>query len=91
MDNKVLFGILNILFNCYGVPAFMVGNTKAGILQLVLCFVTCGIVGTINGIMGIIAGIKMLTMTDEEYAAADKVALLMGIPSAAKKTETDAQ
>ncbi len=89
MDNKVLFGILNILFNCYGVPAFMVGNTKAGVIQLVLCFVTCGIVGTINGIMGIIAGIKMLTMTDEEYAAADKTTLIMGIPSAATKTDAE--
>ena len=39
MDNKVLYGILTILFNSYGVPAFMQGYTKAGILQIVSSFV----------------------------------------------------
>ena len=90
MDNKVLYGILTLLFNCYGVPAFMQGYTKAGVWQLVLGFVTCGIIATINGIMGIIMGIKILMMSDEEYAAADKSTLLMGVPSpVAKKTDAE--
>ena len=80
MDNRVVFGILTILFNSYGVPCFMMGNVKAGILRIVLGVVTCGIVGIINVIKGIIMGIKILTMSDEDYAAADKTTFLTGIP-----------
>ena len=81
MDNRVSYGILTLLFNAWGVPALVHGNTKAGIIQLVLTCCTCGIFFAINGIMGIIAGIKILTMTDEEFAAADKATLLAGVPS----------
>ena len=84
MDNKVLFGVMTIIFNAIGVPCFMVGKTKAGVLRIVLHCVTFGIFGTINGIMGIVQGIKILCMSDEDYAAADKVTLLSGIPSGKK-------
>ena len=83
MDNRILFGIMCILFNGYGVPSFMQGYTKTGVIRLVLAFVTCGIVGFVNSIMGIILGIKVLTMTDEEFAA-QKYELDMGIPKASK-------
>ncbi len=79
MDNRVLFGILTILFNNIGVPCFILGKAKAGILRIVLNFVTCGIVGIINFIKGVLLGIKILKMTDEEYAA-QKDTLLDGIP-----------
>ena len=81
MDNKVLFGVMTLLFNSIGVPCFMQGKTKAGVLRIVLYCITFGIVGTINGIMGIVQGIKILCMTDEDYAAADKATLLLGVPS----------
>ena len=81
MDNKILFGIMTIIFNAIGVPCFMQGKTKAGIIRIVLYFVTFGIVGFINEIMGIIQGIKILCMSDADYAAADKATLLMGVPS----------
>ena len=81
MENKILFGIMTIIFNALGVPCFMAGKTKAGVIRIILACVTFGVVGTINEIMGIIQGIKILCMSDEEYAAADKSALLMGIPS----------
>ena len=81
MDNKILFGIMCILFNSIGVPCFMQGKTKAGILRIVLGVVTLGVIATINEIMGIILGIKVLMMTDEEYAA-QKMELDMGIPKA---------
>ena len=80
MDNKVLFGVMTIIFNSIGVPCFMAGKTREGILRIVLGVVTCGIIATINEIMGIIQGIKILCMSDEEYAAADKNTLFMGIP-----------
>ena len=85
--NKIVFGILTILFNSIGVPCFMVGNVKAGILRIVLGVVTCGIIGVINEILGIIQGIKILVMSAEDFEAADKVTLLSGIPSGKPKAE----
>ncbi len=83
MDNRVLFGIMTIIFNSIGVPCFMAGKTKAGVLRIVLAFVTCGVIGVINEIMGIIQGIKILCMSDEEYAE-KKETLFMGVPSGKK-------
>ena len=77
--NKTTFGILTILFNSYGVPCFIQGNVKAGILRIVLAIVTCGIIGIINAIQGIILGIKVLKMTDEEFEA-QKGTIDAGIP-----------
>lgn len=79
MDNRVLYGIMCIIFNAIGVPCFMRGDTKTGILRIVLHFVTFGIVGVINEIMGIILGIKVLCMSDEQFAE-QKGTLVMGIP-----------
>ena len=80
MDNKVLFGVMTIIFNSIGVPCFMQGKVGAGILRIVLCYVTCGVIGIINTVKGIIRGIEILKMTDEAYAAVDKATLLTGIP-----------
>lgn len=79
MENKVLYGIMCIIFNSVGVPCFMRGDTKTGVLRIVLSIVTCGIIGVINEIMGIILGIKVLCMSDEEYAE-QKDTLVMGVP-----------
>ena len=81
MDNKVLLGVMTIIFNSVGVPCFMMGKTKAGVLRIILSAITFGIVSTINTIMGIIQGIKICCMSDEEFAAADKTTLLSGVPS----------
>ena len=81
MDNKILFGVMTLIFNAVGVPCFMMGKTKAGVLRIVLGIITFGIITFINEIMGIIKGIQILCMSDEDYAAADKSTLLMGIPS----------
>ena len=72
--NKVVFGILTILFNTIGVPSFIAGNVKAGILTIVLNI--CFVLSIINWIMGIINGIKIITMADEDYEAADKATLV---------------
>ena len=81
MNNKILFGIMTIIFNSCGVPCFMVGKIKAGIFRIILGYITFGIVAIINEIKGIIGGIKILRMSDEEFAAADKTTLLTGVPS----------
>ena len=70
MDNKIVFAVLSIVLNAYGVPQFLQGRTKEGIVRIILGFVTAGVVATINSIFGIIQGIKVLKMTDEEFAAA---------------------
>ena len=81
MDNKIVFGLMTLIFNCFGVPCFMVGKSGAGVARIILMFVTFSVVGVINEILGIIQGIKILCMSDEEFAAADKVQLLSGVPS----------
>jgi hypothetical protein len=80
MDNRVLFGIMCIIFNSIGVPCFMQGRVKAGILRIVLGIVTCDVIAIINMIKGIILGIKVLKMTDEEYNEV-KATLASGIPN----------
>ena len=80
MDNKVLFGIMTIIFNSIGVPCFMQGKVKTGILRIVLGVVTCGVIAIINVVKGIILGIQVLKMSDEEYAE-KKYELSSGIPN----------
>lgn len=75
--NKVLLGIMTIIFNSIGVPCFMTGKVGTGILRIVLGMVSCGIIYVINEIIGIVKGIKLLCMSDEDFAAAD-VSTLVG-------------
>lgn len=79
MDNKVLFGIMTIIFNSLGVPCFMQGRVSTGIWRIVLGVVTCGIIGIINEIKGIILGIQILKMSDEEFQE-KKYTISSGIP-----------
>ncbi len=80
MDNKIVFGIMCIIFNSYGVPCFMQGQIKKGILRIVLAIVTFGVIGIINLVKGIILGIEVLNMSDEEYAE-KKGNISSGIPA----------
>lgn len=80
MDNKILYGIMTIIFNAIGVPCFMQGKVKEGIIRIVLGIITLNVFFIINEIFGIIQGIKILCMSDEEYAAADKATLIAGFP-----------
>ena len=79
MDNRVLFGVMCIIFNSYGVPCFMQGKKKTGVWRIVLAVVTFGIVGLINAINGIILGVEVLKMTDEEFNE-KKYELNRGVP-----------
>lgn len=80
MDNRVLFGVMCIIFNSIGVPCFMQKQIKTGILRIVLGIVTCGVIEIINFVKGIILGVQVLKMTDEEYAE-KKGTLSSGIPA----------
>ena len=65
--NRTTFGVMCILFNAIGVPCFMQGNTTLGVKRI---FANILIVPFyINLIKGIILGINVLKMTDEEFEA----------------------
>ena len=67
--NKTVFGILTILFNGIGVPCFIQKQIKKGIIRIILAGVTLGVIGIINTVKGIILGINVLKMTEEEFQA----------------------
>ena len=62
-NKKVIAGILGILLGYLGVHKFILGYNKEGIIQIALSIVSCGILG----IIGFIEGIIYLTKSDEEF------------------------
>ena len=79
MENRTLFGVMTIIFNALGVPCFMAGKTKTGILRIVFGIISLGVIEIINAVKGIILGIKILQMSDDEYMQ-KKETLFDGIP-----------
>jgi TM2 domain-containing membrane protein YozV len=55
--SKMTAGVLGILLNGLGIHSFYLGNSKKGVIQLVVSVVTCGL----GGIWGLIEGIQILT------------------------------
>ena len=80
MDNKTLFAIMCIIFNQIGVPCFMQGNKEKGIKRIIFGVISCGVIAIINAVKGIIMGIQILQMSDEEYEA-KKGTFDSGIPA----------
>lgn len=62
-SNRVLCGIMAILFGWLGVQYFIMGKVGAGFLTILLTAVTCGAWEIIT----FIQGIMMLCMTDAEF------------------------
>lgn len=58
---KVVYGILAILLGWLGIHKFYIGQTKQGIIYLLL-----GCIG-IGGILGLVTGILALIKSDEEF------------------------
>nr|WP_307804159.1 TM2 domain-containing protein [Micromonospora echinofusca] len=57
--SKVVAGVLGIVLGGFGVGRFYMGDTKTGVLQLVVTLVTCGfgsLWGVIDGILILING-----------------------------------
>lgn len=61
--DKTTAGILGILLGGLGVHKFYLGNTTMGVIYLLTCWTF------IPGIIGLIEGIKYLTMSQEEFDA----------------------
>jgi TM2 domain-containing membrane protein YozV len=87
MDNKIVFGIMNIIFNSIGVPSFMTGNKQRGIKTILFGILI--VPAIINAIKGIINGINILKMSDEDFAAADKASLVSAIPAPKAEEATE--
>ncbi len=62
-SKRIVAGVLAILFGSLGIHKFILGYTKEGIIQIIISFVSCGILGLI----GFIEGIIYLTKSDEEF------------------------
>ena len=60
--SKLVVGLLAIFLGGFGIHKFMLGYTKAGVIQLVLSLCT-----GIGGIIGLIEGIIYLTKSDEDF------------------------
>jgi TM2 domain-containing membrane protein YozV len=62
-NKKVLCGVLGILLGALGIHRFLLGDTKGGIIRIVITLVTCGF----GSIIGLIEGIIYLTRSDQEF------------------------
>jgi TM2 domain-containing membrane protein YozV len=62
--SKVVYGVLAIILGWLGIHKFYVGDTKNGIIYLILGICTGGGIGSI---LGLITGIMALTKSDEEF------------------------
>lgn len=63
-SKRILAGVLAIVLGGLGVHKFILGQTSAGIITIIITFVTCGVVGPI---IGLIEGIIYLTKSDAEF------------------------
>jgi TM2 domain-containing membrane protein YozV len=60
---KKTAGILGIFLGAFGVHHFYLGSTMSGVIEIVATVVTCGI----GGLLGLVEGIMLLVMKDEEF------------------------
>ena len=60
---KVAAGVVAILLGGFGIHKFILGYVGAGILQIIISIVTCGV----GAIIPLIEGIIYLTKSDEDF------------------------
>jgi TM2 domain-containing membrane protein YozV len=66
-SKRVMCGVLALLLGWLGVHKFVLGMTTPGVIMMLVSLLTCGTVGTVMWVVGIIEGIIYLTKTDEEF------------------------
>lgn len=66
-EKKVVAGVLAILLGSLGIHKFYLGYTTAGLIMLLCTVLTCGFVGTVMAVIGVIEGIIYLTKSDQEF------------------------
>jgi len=62
-NKKIVAGVCALLIGGIGVHKFILGYNKEGIIQIILSIISCGILGIIPFIEGII----YLTKSDNEF------------------------
>lgn len=62
-SKRVLAGVLGIVLGGFGVHKFILGFPIAGVIQIAVTFLTCGI----GSFIGLIEGIIYLTKSDEQF------------------------
>ena len=66
-SKKMAAGICGILLGSFGVHKFILGYTTAGVIMLLSTLLTCGIIGVVMQVIGIIEGVMYLTKSDDEF------------------------
>ncbi len=64
-SQRVLCGIMGLLFGGLGIHRFILGDALGGIIRIVITVATCGF----GSILGFIEGILYLTKTDDQFVA----------------------
>ncbi len=67
--SKVVAGVLGILLGAFGIHHFYLGSTMAGVILLLVTVLTCGTLALISSIIGLVEGILLLVMPDDEFNA----------------------
>lgn len=62
-SQRVLCGVMGILFGGLGIHRFIIGDITGGILRIVITIVTCGF----GSLIGFIEGIIYLTKNDADF------------------------
>jgi len=66
--SKIAAGLLGIFLGTFGVHNFYLGYTGKAVAQLLLSFLSCGILAAVSSIWGLVEGIMILTGSINEDA-----------------------
>jgi TM2 domain-containing membrane protein YozV len=67
--DKMIAGLLGLLLGSLGVHHFYLGSTTLGIIYLCVTLFTCGTFAMLPAAGGLIEGILLLTMSDDDFNA----------------------
>jgi TM2 domain-containing membrane protein YozV len=65
--SKVVYGVLAIILGWLGIHKFYVGDTKNGLIYLLITVCSLGMLYWIPAILGLVGGIIALTKDDKEF------------------------
>ncbi len=66
MKSKVVAAVLAFFLGTYGIHEFYIGNTKRGLIYLIVTLITCGLGGIIIWILSLVEMVKYLKCKDDE-------------------------
>jgi TM2 domain-containing membrane protein YozV len=66
-EKKIPAGICGIVLGALGIHKFILGYTTEAVIMLCVTVLSCGILGAVMGIIGLIEGILYLTKSDEDF------------------------